>query len=510
MTLNARQIAFRERDNRNTTGSIQFLSAPVGSGKTEAIIWDIRAGIHNNSYIFISPTVRLAQEIKNRLDIALVNQGQGQNAHLIVTDETEPQSVQQRVLNRIISRLPNEQHILIITTETFRNVLPNIPQERKAHYHVFMDEGIEPVDFVEFRTQNQALFLEPIEIGDDHSFSIAEDGHELLEAVARSPARLAAMERQELSVPQYQQIAKFLTANIYDVYGDVSARTIRVVAFLRPDYFLSFRSVTIIMAIFEQSLLALFWQEKYGIEFSAYQTDHELFDTHGIKGPLISIHHALHPDDTASALNLKRNAETGAHGGDPENQERVIDRIAEAVEQRFGDRPYCWAANSFFANAPRILANPRMPTQCAGMDVFKQHDIVVSLTCINPPPWVKDIITRHVAITDGELYELWKLSHTYQTIGRCSLRDRRANRPIDVVVISRDCAERIQGLFEGSNIVGQITTLPSYEGMRHRRGAAIGRRTYTRADNTAWSRYRSSHPDTRLTKEEWYVTVRTN
>lgn len=510
MALNARQIEFRERVERDVLDHIQYLSAPVGSGKTEAVILDIRDGIHENSYIFVSPTVRLAQEIKDRLDIALINQDQGENVHLIVTDPNEPQSVQQRVLNHITERNPNEQHVLVISTETFRNLLPRIPDQIKATYHVFLDEGIDAIDYVQFRTPNQAPFLDLIEIGTDHSFSIAANGRELLEAVARNPARLAAMERQELSVPQFQKIAKLLVADIYDVYGEISAININVVAFLRPDHFLSFRSVTIIMAIFEQSLIALFWREKYGIEFRAYETNHNLFDTHRLKGHLISIHHALHPDDNASVLNLKRNSVTGEHNGNAANQEQVIDRIAEAVERHFGDRAYCWAANSFFANAPRVLADPRMPTECAGMDVFRHHNIVVSLTCINPPPWVKNIITHHVEIADSELYELWKLSHTYQTIGRCSLRNRESNRPIDVVVISRDCAERINQLFEGSQIIGQLTDLPSYEGMRRRRGRAQGRRTYIPAENTAWNRYRNSHPDTTLTKEEWFDTIRNN
>ncbi len=273
---------------------------------------------------------------------------------------------------------------------------------------------------------------------------------------------------------------------------------------LRPGEFLSFRSVTIIMAIFNQSLLALFWREKYGITFREYETAHDLFDTHNLKGPLLRIHYSLHPDDTASRLNLERDWQTGSANGSVETQERVIDKIARAIENRFGPVPYCWSANSFFANSPYVLSGIRMPQHCAGLDIYKRNDVVVSLYCENPPPWVKNLITQHVNIADAELYELWKLSHTYQTIGRCSLRNRDANREIDVVVISRDCANRIHELFPGSQIIGQLTDLPSYRSMRRGRGPAQNRRTYTNAETQAWRRWRERNPDYEGTKEDWY------
>lgn len=502
--LNARQISFREHENPERLDHIKYLSAPVGSGKTAAVINDIRDALDDQSFIYVSPTIQLAQEIKNRLDEALVDHGQGENVHVVVTNPQEPLPVHQRVLNHINAKGLNDHHVLIVTTETFRRLLPRIPAEQKSLYGVFLDEGIEAVDYIEFRTHNQEPFLQPIRIEEDHSLSVAPNGREVLEAVVSGPARLAAIEREELAVPQFQKIASFLVADVYDVYGTISERAIRVVAMLRPDQFLAFRSVTIIMAIFEQSLLALFWREKYGIAFEEYHTEHDLFDTHRVKGPFLRIHHALHPNDNASAQNLKRNWRTGDTDEHHASGARVIDEIARVVENRFGDQPYCWAASSFFLNAPRVLTGQQMPTKCAGLDVFKRNDIVISLTCINPPPWVKNIIVQHIEIADRELYELWKLSHTYQTIGRCSLRDRQAEREIEVVVVSRDCANRIHALFPGSEIVGQLTDLPSYQAMRRGRGPARNRQRYTQAENQAWFRFRQSHPNYAGSKEDWY------
>lgn len=509
MTLNARQIEFRDRVQPQRLDHIKFLSAPVGSGKTAAVINDIRDNL-DQSYIFVSPTIRLAREIKGRLDVALVNHGQGENVFLIVTEDANPTSVQRRVINRIEAKQPNEHHVLIVTTETFRNILPRITDNRKAEYNVFLDEGIDPVDQVKFNTRHQDLFLEPITVNEDSSFFINPGRREILDTVANNPERLATIEREELNIPNFRKLAKLLVSDIYDVYGDVLENSIRAIAFLRPDHFLSFRSVTMIMAIFEQSLLALFWTEKYGIEFRPYETAHDLFDTHHAKGPRMRIHHLLHPGDNASRLNLERHFRTGERDTTAENGERVIDRIAQIVEDNFGNLPYCWATNTYFTNNGNVLSGNRMPVRCAGLDSFRRMDVVASLASMNPEPWVKNMITDRVEITDRNLYELWKLSFTYQTIGRCSIRDRTSERWVDVIVLSRDCAERIRQLFPGSEIVGQLGDLPHFGAMQQRRGPAREPTPYTRADNSAWHRYRQGNPNTGLTKQEWYETIRTS
>lgn len=508
MTLNARQIAF-QRQPHEGLDHIKYLSEPVGSGKTAAVINDIRDN-QNENYIFVSPTRNLAREIKNRLDNKLRNHGQGENVHLIITEDDEPQvySVRRRILNKITERTPEDFHTLVITTEAFRSVLPEIGDEHKSEYNIFLDEGIDVIESVSLATRNQAQFMEHITINEDDSFSISVGSGELLRAVVRNPGQLSRLGREELATPNFRMLAKLLVNNIYDIYGGVGDSSIRAIAFLRPDSFLPFKSVTMIVAIFNQSLLALFWREKYGIDFRPYETDHELFDTHSVKGPRMRIHYLLHPDDGASRLNLERNWQTGERGASEDGGERVIDRAAVAIRERFGHAPYCWAANEFFANYERVLSDPRMPTKCAGLDIFRHHDVVVSMVCINPMPWVKNMVTQHVGIGDNELYELWRLSYTYQTIGRCSIRKRDSSEWIDVVVISSDCADRINEIFVGSEIVGQLTDLPSYSAMQQRRGPAKKRNPFSRSDTAAWIRYCTKNPDQGLSPEEWYRDFR--
>lgn len=152
-----------------------------------------------------------------------------------------------------------------------------------------------------------------------------------------------------------------------------------------------------------------------------------------------------------------------------------------------------------------------MPTVSAGLNEYRYFDNVVSLVCINPAPWVKNRVQELFALEDDDLYELWRFSHTYQTVGRCSLRLRERERPITVVVTSKKCAIQLADLFFGAKIEGQITNLPRYSGLSPTESAASHGVAYTKADNTAYSKYRKRQTTKGLeplSKESWFESLR--
>lgn len=491
-------------DSKHT---ITYLSAPVGSGKTQAIVEEIKSHPHKN-YLYVTPTRDLAREIKARLDEAIEEEFR-KNVHLIV-DENEPYvpTVIRRTITAVQDRNEDQSHTLIITTENFKALLMRMHEHQKRHYDVFIDEGMDAVDEVQFNTPQVGMFMELIEVGDNGEFFAKGTNNQLLEYVANNPKRLASIGREELSGPGFRRLSYLITSDIYDVYGTVSERTIRAVAFLSPREFLPFNSVTMIMANFERSLIALFWQKKYGIQFEAFDTSAELFDTHTAKGSKMIIYYALSPGDWPSKMNLERNWKTGSSTESPDSGERVIDRISEVLGEKFSGQQYCWSANQHFTNEKGALNNHRMPIKCAGLNQFKDFDIVFCLACMNPRPWVKSLITKHVKLGDTELYERWRFESTYQTIGRCSLRDRQSDREIVVVVISKRCAEQLASIFPGSEVAGQLTDLPNYTAMRKRRGPAKATSPYLKSDNTAWWRYKESSHYQGETKEQWYYETR--
>lgn len=458
----------------------------------------------------MAPTRFLAQQIKNRLDKTLVKHGQGKNVHLIITDEHQNLGgVIPRFIMLVKRRKFNENHTLIITTEAFRRLLPIMNNKEKTSYNVFLDEGIDAVDQVKINTENQHFYLDLLSFNDDGTISIAKGKNEIIKTVAKSSKALGEIGRDELAAPKFIQLATILASGIYDVYGTKTNKSIQVVGFLNPSTFMPFDSVTIVMAIFEQSLLSLFWQKKYGIKFQKFNTNHELYDTHMMKGHLIKISHILHPNDKASKYNLERDWETGKPNAREMNNRRVIDQAAIQIGNKFNEIPYCWAANSSFENVGQKLEeNNKMPAKCAGLNNYKHFDTVVSMVCINPEPWLKTMITNHIDIVDEELYELWKLAYTYQAIGRCSLRNRNSNNEIHIVVISLNCAKQIQHLFKDSKIEGQITNLPSYEANVKRRGKAKNPNNYQNKDYVAWHRFQKKNPKSKMTMKGWYEKYR--
>lgn len=377
-------------------------------------------------------------------------------------------------------------------------------------FSVFLDEGMTPIEQVQFSPGNKDVFLRLLKIDDDGLTTAAAGQIDILRQVAHSLKSLASRQLDDLGVPQFREICEFVVSNNYDLYIRTTPKSIQAIGVLSPRNLQPFIDVTMAVAAFELTLLPRLWQKKYGIEFLPWPGAAELYDTHVEKGPLITIHFALHSGDLPSKQNLHRNSETG-DVNEPDPESRVIFKIAQQIEQLFSEGAYCWSANNSFGNEKETLTGVRMPALSAGLDNFRRFDAVVSLLVINPQPWVKNAITQIFEIEDEELYELWRFGYTYQTIGRCSIRDRTSSRPIDIIVVSEHCAKQLAALFTGSKIAGQCTDLP-----RLFRAGKSGRPSksnirFTRADNTAYSKYRKrtiAGGKEPLNKELWFKEIR--
>lgn len=121
-------------------------------------------------------------------------------------------------------------------------------------------------------------------------------------------------------------------------------------------------------------------------------------------------------------------------------------------------------------------------------------------------------MTQLFDLEDDHLYELWRFTHTYQVVGRCSLRDRKSQREINVVVLSSRCAAQLSQLFIGSKIMGQLGNIPRLSAP----AGATGNQgedgfAYARNDNSAFSKYKricKKNGAPALAKGEWYKTHR--
>ncbi|MEP0941255.1 MAG: hypothetical protein ABJH63_18835 [Rhizobiaceae bacterium] len=487
------------------------LSQSVGSGKTQAILHYLRDNL-DAPYLYVTPTIVLCEEIYQRLQIVLVDHHdllREGGVQLIVSDPNlDAVSVRASIAVREIEQ--NGRGVVIVTEKAFQYLLSDMDDELKGSFKVFIDEGLPPIRSVEFSPGDHDQFLKYFS-QDARGFITAAKGCKgLIEDVVLRPGRLHENNLDDLDNPKFRTICEMVHSGNYDVYLKTE-RKIQVVGLLSPMPMMAFASVTLVVAIFEQTLLPIFWLQKYGVEFAPFDLGVELYDTHEAKGPSISIHHVLHERDNASKDVLQSNFETGERR-ETDARKQVIYAAAQQINRHFPNGAFCWAANNDFKNPGNVLEGDRMPAQSAGLDRYRRQDTVVSLVCINPQPWVKTALLEIFELDDDTLYELWRLSPTYQTVGRCSLRDRNSEREVQLVVISRRCAQQLSELFAGSRIVGQITNLPSFRDLRRRnKREQQNKRVFTPADNTAYSKYKRRclrKNEEPLAKEFWYEQKR--
>ena len=406
------------------------LSASVGSGKTKAV-FDYFHDHLNVGYLFVCPTNELCEEAYRRLLQTLVDRpaySSGNNLRLINGDNVDG-LVFPTALEACRQYDPSTPPILIITRPTLLFLCETLSDHEKVNFEVFIDEGMTPIEQIQFAPSDKQPFLERFLIGKRGLTTAASGQREILEIVARDPRGMNARGLGELAVPEFREICRWVVSENYDAFVFEGGREIEAIGVLAPRKLQRFRNVTMIVAAFDLTLLPRLWESLYGVRFEAWPHAKGLFDTHTEKGPYITLHYLLHPDDLPSKQNLHRNAETG----EPDERDprlRVVYALAKQVNAMFPDGSFCWAANNPFMNEDEVLEGRRMPTMSAGLDEFRRFDNVVSLVAINPKPWVQRAIKEVFALEGDEVFELWRFGPTYQTIGRCSLRDRCSLAPV--------------------------------------------------------------------------------
>ncbi|EPX82513.1 DEAD/DEAH box helicase family protein [Salipiger mucosus] len=489
------------------------LSGSVGSGKTQAVLEHIRDNL-GVGYLLVAPTIHLCGEIFKRVQKVLVDRPEYSNngpIRLVVSDEMDAEGVYPRAMKACEDYNSGVPPIVIVTTKTFEYLLDHLPDYVKNRFAVYIDEGLPPIRMVTFSPNDKATYLQHLNVDQAHLTTPAEGEQEILAWAAFNPKKLAGKQLDHLNSPSFREISELVLSLHYDAFLWETEKSIEVIAVFSPRQMQAFRSVTLIVAIFERTLMPLLWEQRYGLKFQDSPIAADLFDSHAAKGPLISVWHALHEADLPSRNNFRRNFETGEQGED-DPRKQVIFEAARQLNEQFPDGAYCWAANSDFKNPDNVLEGAKMPPHNAGLNHYQNFDTVFSLLCINPQPWVKKRMLELFDLEEAQLYELWRFSHTYQTIGRCSLRLRDRENPINLVVPSSFCAAQVVDLFPGATNKGQITKLPRLSKPTQQEKVLNGHGIhYTKQDNSAYSKYRkllNDKGEVPLKKHEWYVEIR--
>ena len=125
----------------------------------------------------------------------------------------------------------------------------------------------------------------------------------------------------------------------------------------------------------------------------------------------------------------------------------VLRRVKKAIGALFGAEPFVWMGNkdlddSFFGRG----AAERLPNTPHGLNSYQGYHNVVVLSALNPPPAHFHFMEAR-GISGEELRTGCYRTAVYQAVMRCSIRNPEDATPKRVVVMDRDTAVWLAGLF---------------------------------------------------------------
>ena len=218
----------------------------------------------------------------------------------------------------------------------------------------------------------------------------------------------------------------------------------RLLAFavLQPSVFEGYRSVTVLGACFEESLLARLWAgqvrfvEREGIAKGLRYREHT-------NGSALDIRYLFDADWSKRARDGR--IEVGGRSI------AVREYVRDTVQAEFGAGPFLWMANNDIGNDLFGGGAVRLSGKCHGQNGFQHvHDVAV-LSAINPSSAFFEFM-RTRGIDPEEVKTALYRQAVYQAVMRCSLRNPEDRHRKRVVVVDRATAEWLAGLFPGSRV----------------------------------------------------------
>jgi hypothetical protein len=103
-----------------------------------------------------------------------------------------------------------------------------------------------------------------------------------------------------------------------------------------------------------------------------------------------------------------------------------------------------------------------VPVDLRGLNAYKDFQGLASLAITHPEPGIASWMQDFLAMPLGDIYHAYRIHRIYQAVGRI-LRDRADHRIRTVLVPGYDDARFLHELYEGSEFLGQIGSLPPLE-----------------------------------------------
>lgn len=228
------------------------------------------------------------------------------------------------------------------------------------------------------------------------------------------------------------------------VSGEKEKGKLMTFSLLRPTLVEKFRSTTIAGACFEDTALYQLWT-RLGVEMRPVKAASLRYDVHP-NGDVLTIAYVTE-EDWSKTLRDRKIAENGKSAS-------VLDEVVETITQAVGQQPFAWMANkdvpaSIFDHLPGAVQLPNSPH---GLNCFQHLHVAVVLSALNPrSPHFTFMEVQGIDAESLRRAHYWLA--IYQAVLRISVRNPADRNPKLVIVMDRNSAEWLAGLFPGASIV---------------------------------------------------------
>ncbi|MER9420502.1 hypothetical protein NKI95_32095 [Mesorhizobium sp. M0306] len=422
---------------------VRYLNAPAGSGKSFQAISThaVRMALDGERVLVAMPTKELIGQAMADLG------GYGVQAEQIVAN-AETAAGERSVVSRLVRTLrqpDSSGQIVLITHEG----LKMLQYSGQLDWHLIIDEALQvhasfdPIIDEDVMTLANACSRTSCPWSGLTEFTLSKDPRQTIEFPEKVSERT-----------QVHKLAWTLSAKHTNVYvpdssiaalhsSDPGNRKFIAFSMVRPKLVEPFKSVLILSANFENSLIHNLWSI-IGVKFVE---DTELASC---------LRFREHDGSRATILYVMDRPWSSAKQGRlfTDNDELTVhDAIVRKVSEHFGNMPFLWVANAVHKNN-LFPSNPnaqRLPNVSHGLNHFQDFTNVVFLPALNPSPvelaYFKKLGLTEEQVKTGRFYE-----SAYQSVMRCSLRSQNDTRPVQIIVVDRATADHLHQLLPGSSI----------------------------------------------------------
>ena len=480
-------LASSNKINSEKKKEIYFLEAPCGSGKTHAVIEEIKSKNSYQKTLYISPTIALCNQVSFDLK-------KDQIPHEIIhSRKSSDGKVQKNIIDTINDMISAGFGTLLITHSAYLS-LPDSVFEllKKEEFHVFIDEEIQIESFHSITLpRNYSLLTDYFEIGEQ----LKDDFHQVL---LKDPQNaLAMIKNQRGAFDQIDniifQMVKEMTQG-YLCFVDLKkwnqvvvdrrieedkvdplfpgrkkfSNSIGFHLIMNPEKFIGFSSqyrdgrLTMMSAGFSNLMIYKIFENHFGVKWARDESlEKNLRYSAHQNGNRLHIHQ-LHTKEPSKKFMFEIQ----------ENGERMIQKLIREMNQQFGSnkRSLFFTNNDVKVNYEKSLSDhipahsnvmvevdvpnswSRMNVKSHGMNNYSNFNSIGIFAAFNRTPEHVRFLTELHGFTINELNQITGHETFQQNISRTSLRNPELSDDVHVFLTGEATIRTISSIYPGANI----------------------------------------------------------